>query len=212
MFAAPRSARFRSSSFDVVVIAGSTGAIEAVGKVLASLPGDFPVPIAVALHIGAHLKSNLPPLLRHRTRLDVKWAEDGERVRAGTVYVAPPDRHLELQHRLTCRLSAAPRVNFTRPAADPLFVSASVEAGPRVLGVVLSGWGSDGAAGAQHIKQAAGTVIAQHPETTIAPAMPRSAIAADCADYVLPLDVVAPALVTLVMVPGAAQHFGVGAA
>lgn len=199
-----------SACFDVVVIGASMGGVEALTQVLERLPEDFPVPVGVVLHIGANLTSQLQPVLRRHCRLPVKWAEAGERLRGGTVYVAPPDLHLELD-RFECRLTEAAKVHYTRPAADPLFASAAAAFGARTLGLVLTGFGRDGAEGARRIKAAGGTVIVQHPETSAARSMPDHAIRTECADFVLPLEVIPSALISLVMVPGAAQHFGVTA-
>jgi two-component system chemotaxis response regulator CheB len=148
-------------------------------------------------------------VLKWRTSLAVRWAEHGLRPRPRTLYVAPPDRHLEVSGRRTFALSDAPKLHGTRPAADPLFQSAARVYGPRCLGVVMTGMGRDGLAGAGAIREAGGTVLAQDRATSAASSMPGAVADAGHARFVLPLSTLAPALVSLVMVPGGASLFGV---
>jgi two-component system, chemotaxis family, protein-glutamate methylesterase/glutaminase len=202
---------FPNFPFDLVVVAASLGGRAALSEVLAPLAGDFPIPILVVQHIGAS-RSELPKLLARDLRLAVRHPADGERLRARTVYVAPPDRHLLVAANGTCRLSDAPRVHFARPAADPLFASAAQAVGARAMGVVLSGRLSDGAAGAVALREVGGVVLAQAPETCRAPGMPLAVIRARAADFVLPPAALGAALVSLVTVPGVPALFGVARA
>lgn len=195
-------------AFDFVVVAASCGGVEALRTLAAALPLDFPVPIAVVLHLGAR-PSTLVTILKWRTQLAVRWAEEGMRPRPRTLYVAPPDRHLSLSERRTFTLSDGARWHSTRPAADPLFQSAARVYGRRCLGVVMTGMGRDGADGARALRAAGGTVLAQDQATSRAFGMPGAVIGGGDADFVLPLSTLAPALVSLVMVPGAADLFGV---
>jgi two-component system chemotaxis response regulator CheB len=133
------------------------------------------------MHIGAQ-RSVLPGLLRGQ--LPVAFAQDGDLIRAGHIYVAPPDRHMILGPG-RIELSQGPKVHYTRPAADPLFISAAKSHGRRVLGIVLSGGDGDGAAGLRMIKEYGGTAFVQDPDEAEIPAMPRSAIAADHPDRCL---------------------------
>jgi two-component system chemotaxis response regulator CheB len=136
------------------------------------------------------------------------WAEEGQRPRPRTLYVAPPDRHLALGARRSFTLSDGPQWHSTRPAADPLFQSAARVSGPRCLGVVMTGMGKDGLEGARAVREAGGTVLAQDQATSTAFGMPGAVINGGHAHFVLPLATLAPALVSLVMVPCGAALFG----
>ncbi len=199
------------AAFDAVVIAASLGGRETLEELLAPLPADFPAPVLVAQHLHADSPGYLPTLLARRTRLVVKHAEPDEALRAGTVYVAPPARHLRVAAGGRCELANEPRINFARPAADPLFTSAAAVFGARVVGVVLTGRLFDGAAGAAAIRRAGGVVLVQEPASCRAPDMPRAAMRRGAAHLALPPAALAAALVGLVAVPGAAALFGLGA-
>jgi two-component system, chemotaxis family, protein-glutamate methylesterase/glutaminase len=116
-------------------------------------------------------------LLESAAALPAAHAEDGEPIRPGRIYAAPPDRHMLVEGG-HIRLSRGPRQHFTRPAIDPLFRSAAEFFGPRVIGVVLSGTGSDGVAGLDQILRAGGIAIIQDPRDALYPEMPQSAAAA----------------------------------
>ena len=186
-----------SRTFDLVVVAASLGGLETLGRILGPLPADFPVPIAVVQHLPAGFASQLPALLGRDTRLGVRWAEPGLLLRAGTVHVAPPDRHLLVSPTLRCRFSVAPRGRGARPAADLLFRSAAEACGARVLGLVLTGRLRDGAAGAVALRAAGAVVIAQDPATCHAPGMPTAAITAGGADLVLSPEAIVEALLAV---------------
>jgi two-component system chemotaxis response regulator CheB len=195
--------------FEVVAIAASAGGVVALRQLLAELPCDFPVPVVVVQHRAADPSSRLADVLGFHTALRVKDAQDGEPLRAGTVYLGPPDRHVMVRPDHTLHLDDSSRVHFVRPAADLLFRSLAASFGKRVLAVVLTGWGSDAARGARAIKYAGGRVLAQDEATSERFEMPSATIATGCVDFVLPLSRIASALVTLVMVRGAASFFTV---
>jgi two-component system chemotaxis response regulator CheB len=134
-------------------------------------------------------------ILDRRSELEVKQAENGDRLEPGKVFVAPPDRHLLLQEDGTIALSGALPVRFLRPSADVLFESVAVVCKERVVAVVLSGTGHDGSSGVMAIKRMGGTVIAQSIPTSEFPGMPESAIQTGDVDLILPLEEIAPALV-----------------
>ena len=199
---------FRGSEFDVVVIATSFGGMRALSTILARIPRDFPAPIMVVHHVGA--ESLLPELLQRSTDFPVKHPYDGEVLRAGTAYLAPPRFHMLVSSHGTCELSSAGRVSFLRPSADLLFASAAEHFGPRVLGVVLTGYLFDGTLGASAIRAQRGVVIAQDPATCEASGMPVAAIESGVVDLVLSLEGIAHALVSLVSVPNVTAMLGVG--
>ena len=194
--------------FDLVVMAGSTGSFDVFSTILRGLPSDFPTPIAVVRHCSPNWPGLAAGLLDRRCALAVQQATAGERPRAGAVYLAPPDRHLLVRPNRRLALARSPRVNFVRPAADPLFTTAARVHGRRVLAVVLTGMGHDGALGAAAIKAAGGTVLVQDPATCAAAAMPRAALQAGCVNFALPPEAIRAALIALCMVSGAANYFG----
>ncbi|VXC90097.1 Protein-glutamate methylesterase [Burkholderia sp. 8Y] len=178
---------------DIVVVAASLGGLQALRTVVAALPADLPASIFIVMHVGTW-PSQLPQLLEASGPLPVAHACDGEPIAKGRVYVAPPDRHM-LVGNDTIVLSAAPKENFTRPAADPLFRSAAVNYGNRAIGVVLTGKLDDGAAGLKAIHACGGYTIVQDPSTCAAPDMPRAALDAVPPDVVAPVEDIGAAIV-----------------
>lgn len=184
--------------YDLVVIAASAGGITAVSEILRALPPDFDIPIAIVQHRGVSGPTLLPRVLgRHAPGRRIKSAEPGEKLADGIVYVAPADLHLVVAPDRTLRFMDGHRIKFVLSSANPLFESAASVLGGRVIAVVLTGSGTDGTDGVQAVKNVGGIVIAQDPEQAQYGSMPLSAIRTGSVDYVLPLDAIAPMLVSL---------------
>ena len=181
---------------DIIVVGTSSGGVEALKRLVEALPADLPAAMLVVLHRPADSPSLLTEILRSMSSLDVADADDGEAIVPGRVYVAPPDRHLLIE-RERVRLTRGPKENRFRPAIDPLFRSAAYGYGPRAIGVVLTGSLDDGTAGLWAIKDRGGVAIVQDPAEAMFPSMPSSALANVEVDYCLPMDKIAPTLVTL---------------
>jgi two-component system, chemotaxis family, protein-glutamate methylesterase/glutaminase len=161
---------------DIIAIGGSAGALAAILDIAGAFPREFAGSILVVSHIGPN-RSRLPELLASAAQLPAAHAEDGEPIRPGRIYAAPPDRHMTVEDG-HIRLSRGPRQHYTRPAINPLFRSAAEFFGPRVIGVVLSGTGSDGVAGLDQIQRAGGLAVIQDPRDALYPDMPQSAAVA----------------------------------
>ncbi|MFI9448733.1 chemotaxis protein CheB [Amycolatopsis sp. NPDC052450] len=186
------------AAYEIVAIGSSAGGVKALIAVLGALPAGFSVPVVVVQHLDPHHDTLLADILDRRSSLSVKLAEAGDVLKPGTVYVAPPDRHLLVEPGDVVGLTATEQVKFVRPSADLLFESVAAVHGPAALACVLTGTGSDGAAGAAAIKAGGGTVVSQDPETAEFKGMPDAVAKAVPVDLVLPLDEVAGALVGLV--------------
>jgi two-component system, chemotaxis family, protein-glutamate methylesterase/glutaminase len=182
-----------------VVVGASAGSVESLRELVAGLPGNLPVPVLVVLHVPP-LRSNLPKILQRAGPLPASHAEDGQALEAGHILVAPPDRHLMVEDGRV-RVVRGPREHLHRPAIDPLFRTAATAYGPGAIAVVLSGARTDGAAGAAAVSECGGAVLVQDPEVAAYPDMPRSAITADHADYVLPLAEIPATISRLAMGP-----------
>lgn len=180
--------------YRLVVVGASAGGLTATATVLAHLPIEFCLPIAIVQHVGPHHHSFVAQVLGRRSALPVREAKVGELLTGGEVYVAPPDFHMEVQSG-RIRLTEGAPVHFVRPSADRLFESAARFG--RTIAIVLSGAGFDGADGAAAVKAAGGIVIAQDEASSEYFSMPRAAIEAGVVEYVLPLDMIAPKLVEL---------------
>jgi two-component system, chemotaxis family, protein-glutamate methylesterase/glutaminase len=167
----------------VVVIGGSAGAVEALGRIVPALPPDLPAAVLVVVHFPAHAVSTLPAILERAGPLRAVHATDGLEMQSGMIYVAPPNCHLLVDGE-GVRTSHGPRENGHRPAIDPLFRSAARSYGSRVLSVVLSGNLDDGTAGQIAVRRMGGTTIVQDPADARCPAMPASAIENAGADHV----------------------------
>jgi two-component system chemotaxis response regulator CheB len=203
------------AAFDIVVIAASAGGIPALIPFLENLPRSFPIPIIVVQHLppASRYASKLDNVLRSRTALQVKWAEDGERPLPGTVYLAPQDRNTVLNTQTGClTVTRAGDAKVARPIADPLFCSVAEIFGSRAMAVVLSGALSDGAAGSAAIACAGGRVLAQTASEAQFDDMPSAAMKRSRVG--LPFDSISLACVigNLVMIPGVAAWFGIGKA
>jgi two-component system chemotaxis response regulator CheB len=192
-------ARFGGAAYDVVALAASAGGLTALSHVVAGLPATFPAALVVVQHLDPRHRSLMADILSRRTPLRVKQAQDGDCLAAGTVFVAPPDRHLLLNPDGTLSLTQSELVHFVRPSADLLFESVAASYRDRAIAVVLTGSGSDGSMGVRAIKKMGGTLIVQNRETAEFFGMPGAAIQAGEVDLVLPLQEIAPALVTLVV-------------
>lgn len=165
------SARIRA-----VVVGASAGAVEALSAILPSLPAGYPLPVIVVVHLPPDKDSAMAKLLQMKCRVDVREVEDKEPLEAGTVYIAPPDCHVLVEHDERLSLSSEEPVFYSRPSIDVLFESAADVYGPGLLGIVLTGANSDGAQGLRAICAAGGTALVQHPEQAYATAMPQAAL------------------------------------
>jgi two-component system chemotaxis response regulator CheB len=185
--------------FEIVALAASAGGLPAISQVLASLPLHFPAAIVVVQHLDPRHRSLIAEILARRTLLPVKEAEEGDPLTAGAVFVAPPNRHLLVNPDRTISLSQSELVHFLRPSADLLFESVAASYRERAIAVVLTGTGKDGAMGVQAIKKMGGTVIVQDEKSSEFFGMPGAAIQTGSIDFILPLDEIASALITLVV-------------
>lgn len=203
------------AAFDVVVMAASAGGIQALIPLLQNLPTGFPAPIVVAVHLppASRHESKLVSILRRDTWLDVKWAEDRERLLAGTIYVAPQDHSTIIDTETKCLLVSPVKETRERgPAADPLFFSAALAFKRRTLAVILSGVLSDGAAGASMIARAGGRVLAQSVSEAQFADMPKAAMKLSQVGLAFDSTSLAHVVSSLVMIPGVAEWFAIGRA
>ncbi|SDN27695.1 two-component system, chemotaxis family, response regulator CheB [Janthinobacterium sp. OK676] len=183
----------------LIVMGASVGGVSALSTIFAALPADLPAAILAVMHVGAR-NSVLPEILSKTSALPVRFAEEREPVRAGRILLAPPDRHMlvaNLAGQAMVELTRGPKENHTRPAIDPLFRSAAAAFGPKVVGVILSGYLDDGTAGLQAIKACGGRALVQEPQDAVAPSMPQSAIDHAEVDWRLPSAEIGPALLAL---------------
>lgn len=174
------------NDFPIVVIGASTGGLDAVRRITEALPRNCGAAVFLTMHIGAH-RNFLPEILNWHGKLPAIFGEEGTVVTPGRLYVAPPDHHLVLGAPGIIHLDHGALVHHTRPAVDPLFASAARTYGQRVVGVVLSGRGNDGAIGLRMIKDHGGLALVQEPADAAVPEMPAAATAED-APVILPLD------------------------
>ncbi|MCX5661029.1 MAG: chemotaxis protein CheB [Planctomycetota bacterium] len=196
----PPATGVMSSLFEarLVVIGASLGGVAAVGDILAGLPADFPVAVAVVQHRSERARSFLAEVLQRRTGLTVEDAQDGDAIRPGCVHLAPAGFHLIVGSRGVCELSHGTKVHFSRPSADVLFKSAAGVYPHGVIGVILTGGDSDGTSGLTAIKESGGVTIAQSPSDSEDPSMPTSAIRTGDVDLVLDHLAIAEALIAVV--------------
>ena len=179
----------------VVTIAASAGGIEAIRKVLSSLPGDLPAAIVVVQHrTPSATENNFRAILARAVSFPVVTAKDDQVISPGCVYVARSDSHLTVSAEKRFRYVDGARMKFVRSSANPLLESAAIAFQNRLIAVVLTGGGSDATDGVQTVKAHGGLVIVQDPATARHFGMPTAAVQSGAADLVLPLDAIGPAL------------------
>ncbi len=189
----------------IVALLASAGGLKAISAVLAALPRDFPVPIVIVQHLSPRLPSLMADILSRRTALPVTQARDGEALRPGHVYLAPPDQHLLVTGQQTVSLTLTEKVHHVRPSGDVLFESVAACYGAGAVVVILTGGDGDGATGLLAVKDAGGLTIAQDEASSESFSMPRAAIETGGVDHILALDAIAPMLLSLVA-PGYAPR------
>jgi two-component system chemotaxis response regulator CheB len=177
----------RTQQIEAIVVGGSAGALQALGVLLAALPRDCAVPVAVVVHLPPTRPSHLARVLATKSTLPVSEAEDKEAAAPGRVYVAPPNYHLLIERGRTFALSADALLHFSRPSIDVLFESAAEAYGAALAAIVLSGASEDGAGGLAAVERRGGAALVQAPQEAAAPQMPRAAIARARTARVLPL-------------------------
>jgi two-component system chemotaxis response regulator CheB len=188
----------------MVGIAASAGGIAVLRQLLGFLPANFPATLIIHLDFPPEAPSELVAILQRHTLLPVADARHAMSVYPGMVYVTPPGQHVEVTLARTFCLTSWENRGYCRPQADDMFTSLAVSLGRRAIGVILTGYLSDGAQGARAIHAAGGWVLVQDPATAEAAGMPQAAIATGCVDGVLSLQGIAAALITLTMRSGAA--------
>lgn len=199
-----KPAKTQKQRRDIVVIGASSGGVSALLALVKTLPADFPAPIFIVQHVGADSQSILPQLLNEVSSLTVKHAFDGETFAAGTVYVARPDYHLLLENDRVL-VKRGPKENRFRPSIDALFRSAAYGYGPRVIGVVLTGYLDDGTSGLWSVQRLGGLAVVQDPHDAQFPAMPANALEFVAADHIVPLAELGSLLVRLTTEPAPAN-------
>jgi two-component system chemotaxis response regulator CheB len=179
------------SQTELIVIGASTGGPVAIQGILERLPAGFAVPIAIVQHMPPGFTQAFAARLNTLCRLRVSEAVDGEKLEPGKVFIAPAGQQLRLNRSLAASVSAESNGARHVPSVDVLFQSAAAARGARVLGVLLTGMGDDGAAGMAAIQARGGVTIAESEESCAVYGMPRAAVQRGAAKAVLPLGVIA---------------------
>jgi two-component system, chemotaxis family, protein-glutamate methylesterase/glutaminase len=190
-----------SKGRDVIVIGTSAGGLEALDQLIGHLPTDLPACIVIVQHMDPGNSGE--PLLRRLGRHQAfhpRLARDGERLKTSQIYVAPPDNHLVIKKGKMLVTKGAAE-NRHRPGIDPLFRSAALSHGARVIGVVLTGMMDDGTSGLIAIKRCGGVTVAQDPRDAAYSGMPLSALDHANVDYCVTIAEMGPLLTTLVSKP-----------
>jgi two-component system, chemotaxis family, protein-glutamate methylesterase/glutaminase len=194
------TAKQERSGVEAVVIGISTGGPQGLKVLIPQFPRDCPVPILMVMHMPVGYTEVYAAKLDEMSQLRVVEAHHGQEIVPGTAYLAPAGRHLTLQRGpsgVVANLGVTPLDTAHRPSVDVLFQSAAEIYGSGVLGVVMTGMGSDGREGAAWIKARRGCILAEAEETCVVYGMPRSVVEAGLADAVVPLDKMAAAIMEL---------------
>jgi two-component system chemotaxis response regulator CheB len=187
-----------SCKFPVICIGSSTGGPRALMEIIPALPKDFPAAILMVQHMPPIFTKSLAERLGHASHINVIEASDGSTIEPGKALLAPGSFHMVVQSGGTrVSLNQEPTVHGVRPAIDVTMNSAVKVYGDNLLGVILTGMGSDGTVGAAHIKEAGGKIIAEDESTCAVFGMPQVVIKAGYADKVLPVDKIAQELIQI---------------
>ena len=184
-------------NYDLIAITASAGGISALGHVLSALPADFSVPIVVVQHHSPDRTQSLAEVLSKLAKHPVRIAEAGQRIKPGTIYLAPGNAHLLVRSDQSFAFQDGRHIALVLSSAESLFTSAAAAFGSHMIAVVLTGLAKNGTEGVRRVKEAGGVVIAQDEATSRYFSMPQAAIKTGAVDSVLPLGAIAPALIRL---------------
>ena len=191
-----------SHSADIVVLGISTGGPQALKRLIPQLPEDFPVPVVMVMHMPVGYTEMYAAKLNEQSQLEVREAAEGDEVKAGRVFLAPAGRHLTLKRdasgKVVTHLDAKPFDMLHRPSVDVLFKSAAEVYGDRILGVVMTGMGSDGKQGAAWIKSQGGLIFTEAESSCVVYGMPCVVMEAGLSDKSVALDDMARAIMEVV--------------
>jgi two-component system, chemotaxis family, protein-glutamate methylesterase/glutaminase len=184
--------------FDAIVLGISTGGPQALRYLIPRLPADFPVPLAIVLHMPVGYTTMYAEKLNAISAIEVREAAEGDVMLPGRALLAPAGQHLYFRRRddgaAAAHLSLQPIESQHRPSVDVLFRSAAEIFGPRTLGVVMTGMGADGRTGAAWIKAEGGMIFAEAEETCVVYGMPGAVVEAGLSDQIVGLDRMAQVL------------------
>jgi two-component system chemotaxis response regulator CheB len=186
------------SKVEAIVIGGSAGGMNALKIILPALEPHMALSMIIVLHRRWKSADDfLYRMLNGICQLSVKEADEKERLKSGTIYLAPPNYHLMIEENKTLALTVDEPVNYCRPSIDVLFASAAEVFGPRIIGVVLTGANNDGSQGLKVIQAYGGIAVVEDPATAEVKKMPQAALDRVVPDYVLPLEKIGPLLVEI---------------
>lgn len=183
---------------DIILIGASTGGPNAIEKVISGLDLDLNAAILVVQHMPAAFTKAFAERLNKNCKLEVIEAKDGLYIEKNKVYIAPGGYHMVVIEPGIIKLNNEPAIWGVRPAVDKLFVSASTVYTKRIISVVLTGMGKDGAEGTIVVKMNKGITISQNEKTSTIYGMPKVTYETGCVDYVLPIDDISVKLKSLV--------------
>jgi two-component system, chemotaxis family, protein-glutamate methylesterase/glutaminase len=197
--AGPKSPEGKSTPLQdkIVAIASSTGGPQALGLVLSAIPSDFAYPIVIAQHIALGFTDGLVDVLAYKAHLPVVKGKVGEKIEPGCIYVSPSSAHMIINQNRKIELLPRQNSDIYFPSCNHLLSSAARVYGNGVIGVVLTGMGSDGVVGIRDIKKEGGKTIAQDESTSVIFGMPKEAIATGCVDVIVPIQNVSAELLAI---------------
>lgn len=184
-------------NYEAIVMGVSSGGMNAMRVMFSQLPKHFNTPIIIVQHVGIHSDNKWIEIINKDCHLNVKEADEKEKIEKGNIYIAPPNYHLLVEKDKTFSLSIEDKVNFARPAIDILFETAAEAYRDKLIGVIMTGSNHDGTMGMTRIKELGGMTIAEDPKTANSPYMPASAIAAMQPEYIVSLENIVDLLIKI---------------
>jgi two-component system chemotaxis response regulator CheB len=191
------SASDNRQRIDAIVIGTSAGGVEALLRILPTIPANMPCAILVVVHLPRERPSLLTEIFRHKAAMAVDEAIDKAEIKPGHIYFAPPDYHMLVDVGPQIALSVDDVIQYSRPSIDVLFESAADIYGKHLLGILLTGGNEDGAAGMAYIAASGGITILQDPDEAVASAMPEAARKLMTPSHVLRLNDIAAYLINI---------------
>ena len=193
----PSRSRLSGAGLELVAIATSTGGPQALQAILAQLPASFPLPIVISQHMTTGFSKGMTDWLDGNARLKVREAEHGDALRAGTVYINPPEFSMRITDQAVVHLEAPDPNLIYHPSCDFMLTSVAAAYGDRVVAAILTGMGSDGVAGMRAIKARGGLTLAEDEASSVVFGMNRLAVEAQCIDKVMSLSALTAELLRL---------------